>query len=365
MVEGPQGRSATRWRLGRRPELDGIRAVAVTLVVLEHCQVPGMVHAGGVGVTMFFTLSGFLITSLLLEERAASGRIDMVRFYKRRILRLLPALYASLLAALVLALLLDVATGSTEFLASVVLYSSNWLMAMGPQGLFGHTWSLSVEEQFYLTWPVVVLLAARRVRLLFWLAVAGSVGSVLLRVALWNGGVGERRIYFGTDARADALLLGCALAIGLHQTCSRRSHPVAASGMLGCAALWLASEGFTASVVQPFAVAVLTAAAIWLLVRGPVSVWLQWSPLRAIGQRSYGLYLWHYPIAEGLRALTDYTVSWPALLAVTVLLSGLATELSWRYVEQPLLRRRPEVRLSQVDQEGSRLDRTLKPVVAE
>ena len=149
----------------RRPDLDTLRGLAVALVVLEHAGVPGVHGAGGVGVTAFFVLSGWLITSGLLRE-AATGGVDLPRFWGRRVRRLVPALVVVVAVVTALGLALGdpgIASPATALVA--LLFLGDWPAALGvPMGALGHTWSLAVEEQFYLLWPWVLAFAARRGR---------------------------------------------------------------------------------------------------------------------------------------------------------------------------------------------------------
>jgi peptidoglycan/LPS O-acetylase OafA/YrhL len=196
-----------RWRLGRRPELDGLRGIAILLVVARHADTPGCASGGAIGVTMFFTLSGFLITSLLLEESASTGRVDLAAFYRRRALRLFPALFACIAVTIVLAVLLGTWIASEQMVAAALLYFGNWaLIARAEAGVLGHTWSLSVEEQFYVTWPLVLVLFGRSRRAVIWLAGTGALVSVGLRFKLYSGDT-LWRVAYGTDTKADALLV--------------------------------------------------------------------------------------------------------------------------------------------------------------
>ena len=334
------------WTLGRRPALDGLRGVACALVVVAHAHVPGLELAGAVGVAMFFTLSGFLITSLLLEERTRHGRIALGAFYGRRALRLAPALIACVtVVALMLGPLGLVTWGQT---VAALAYAFNWLAVHeGAVGALGHTWSLAIEEQFYLTWPLLVAVLAGRRRLLLSLASVGAVAALALRVAWWDGGAGIDRIHYGFDTSADALLVGCGLAVLMHRTAERAPRRAVAGAALVAAVAVCLGGPWVMFVPGPTLVALLTAAAIYVLTqRGDVG-WLQHRWLRLVGQRSYGLYLWHYPVAALLGGQ-----EWPVrLLVVSGVGWGLAL-LSWRYVEQPFLRRRAP--LSAVDCEDHR-----------
>ncbi len=209
------------------PALDGMRGVAVLLVIAYHGERSLAPRGGAIGVTMFFTLSGFLITTLLLRERAGSGRIALGRFYWRRMLRLLPALVTLVAVTCAYALVTGNHERTLDAAVPVLLYVGNWMRTLHDSeglGLLEHTWSLSVEEQFYLGWPLAVIgvaaLAdrARQAEAVLVLAVVGSVTSLVWRLQLWDPEQprwSAARLYNGTDSVADQLLVGAALAAGL------------------------------------------------------------------------------------------------------------------------------------------------------
>ncbi|HEY2878554.1 acyltransferase [Nocardioides sp.] len=199
------------FRLGRRPELDGLRGVAIILVLTSHVvayETGARLDAlGAAGVEVFFALSGFLITALLLEERA-EGRVRLSRFYERRARRLLPAL-ALILGAL-LALRAVMATNITPTIQPTLFYYANWSMISGRDlGSLDPTWSLAVEEQFYLVWPLVLLLALRWRRGPVVVASVVIIASTALRFALAD----PVRVHAGSDTQAGPLVIGALLAI--------------------------------------------------------------------------------------------------------------------------------------------------------
>ncbi len=351
----------THWRA-----LDGVRGVAVLLVVAYHLEVPYSVRGGSIGVTTFFVLSGFLITTLLLREANATGRVGIRRFYARRALRLLPALAVFVAAVVVYALVTARSDDTVPASFAVVFYGANWVRAIRgftTLGLFEHTWSLSVEEQFYLLWPAVVLVAgvvaprSRRAAVVLGASVAGIVASFVWRFALWNPADpsgAAARLYNGTDAAADQLLIGCALAalLVIGSDALRRRLGVAC-GWLAPAALafllWVAMfrpGGTTPSNTHLYltwgqtafsmAAAVIIAAAV-LAPAALISRALAVRPLVAVGRVSYGLYLWHYPVIvvidERLTGVPD-PVRWVTALAIACTI----TILSWVVVERPCLR---------------------------
>lgn len=329
-----------RWRLGHRPALDGLRGVAVALVVLCHLNIPALDAAGSVGVTIFFTLSGFLITALLFEERRRTGRIDLLAFFLRRARRLLPALMAVVGTVALLGELGVRAAVVPSGVESVLLYVGNWsLAAGGGLGPLDHTWSLSVEEQFYVLWPLLFLAFARSARALILVAGGLSLYAVAARLVLWDDGDGWQRIYYGTDTHADGLLVGCLLAIVLEFRRDGRSRPASTAVLLVAASLFGAvGDGLGRFVLSATAVPVLTAAIIFCVARGEGVAWLSWRPLTAVGRRSYGLYLWHWPIflAFGKYAQGPWAV--PVAVAM-VAIAWVVTLLSWRYIEWPFLNR--------------------------
>jgi peptidoglycan/LPS O-acetylase OafA/YrhL len=292
--------------------------------------IAGFQLVGQTGVTLFFVLSGFLITTILLEERQRTGRLDLRRFYVRRIRRLLPALIAMLLIVTPLAWLAGHADAWSSALLAL-FYSADFAAAGGaPLGTILHTWSLAVEEQFYLIWPLVLLLIAARPRVLLAIACASIVVAAIGTVALDKAGASYLRLLYGPDTRSIGLLLGVALAsvrfLGI-------SWP---NWKWLTVAGWLGVGGFVVSciatgplipllVVMPFAAL--------FVVGGSLNGqrWLTWQPLTALGAISYGVYLWDLP----LRHLTGtYASSDPvAILGIGVATIAIAA-LSARTIER-------------------------------
>ena len=315
--------------------------MAILLVVLCHVYdvstITGGAALGSAGVTAFFTLSGFLITTLLLAEHATSGRIHLARFYARRARRLGPAL------ALVLVLVgsFEISAGFVGFgaLPPVALYYANWFGAAGGHlGLLPHTWSLAIEEQFYITWPLLLILV-RRWR---WgpevACASGILASFALRFLLWDGGANAYRVYVGTDTRADGLLVGCLLAC-----CVRRGLKPLPGGLATAATVGLVLAGTLdrtlagTDLLVPSVAPWLTAMAIWAALSTPPR-WMSTSVLRYLGRRSYALYLWHFALMLAFVNLVDSTLMAVAAVAVAVGVS----ELSWRFVELPFSRTRKD-----------------------
>jgi peptidoglycan/LPS O-acetylase OafA/YrhL len=340
-AEAQAGPPNARWKLGHRPGLDGLRGFAILLVLADHSGIGIAAGAGQLGVTIFFVLSGFLITTLLLEERARSGRVSFRRFYWRRALRLLPAL-AALLG--VVALLLAVAGRAGEIAGDIVpvlFYVMNWTTVAGHNpGLLSHTWSLSIEEQFYFVWPVVLIamLAIARGRLL-WVAallIGVTLTATVLRVLLWEGPAAYYRVYEGTDTRMDALAIGCLLAIAF----VRRPvvvPPIAMAAMAAAILITLRTTTVESMATIGLSVTALAAAGMVAgAAMGSADRVLAWRPLAYLGVISYGLYLWHRPV---MRAFTESGLGGvPWAVAVMFALSiGLAL-LSRRLIEDPFLR---------------------------
>lgn len=336
------------------PGLDGLRALSVAAVLLFHADarwLPG----GFLGVEAFFVISGFLISTLLIGEWQATGRISQVRFWLRRARRLLPALW--LLVATTLAFALTVLPEAVAELRTAALaglsYTTNWYLifdrqpyfaAAGRPGLLLHLWSLAVEAQFYILWPVALALLLRLGRKGALLgSLAGALASTLLMLLLFCQGVDTSRIYYGTDTRVAGMLIGAGLACAWHPR-RRGRLLVDAFGLLGLIALgWLM---LNLSPAHPllyqggfFAVAAATAAVVaavahprtWLMPR-----LIGIPPLRWLGQRAYSIYLWHWPVFSLTRPGLDLPFDGPALAGLRLGLTLLLAELSYQLIERPI-----------------------------
>jgi len=356
-----------------QPALDGLRALAIAVVLLYHGQA-GWVPGGFLGVDLFFVLSGYLITTLLLAEWEGRGAIDLKGFWARRARRLLPALFLMLAAVAAYgALLAPAATRARlrwDGLATLG-YVANWRFAISHLPYFAqfgdpspltHMWSLGIEEQYYLLWPLLLIgllgLAGRRAERglrtpLLGLVLLGALASALLMALLYQPGSDPSRVYYGTDTRAQALLLGGALAIAL----ARLGRPLprqladglGVAGLAGLAVLllrvpdtttWLYRGGFAlAAVVAGGAIV----AAVQPEGDGRVRELLSLAPLPAVGRISYGLYLWHWPVDVALSADRTRLGAVP-LLAVRLAATFALALLSYFLLEQPIrqgaLRRR-------------------------
>ncbi|MCX2928416.1 acyltransferase family protein [Streptomyces sp. NEAU-W12] len=344
--------------------LDGLRAVAVVLVIVYHVE-PDAVPGGAVAVDVFFTLSGFVITRLLVAEYARTGRIGLRSFYRRRWLRLGPALLVvcAVTALLSVAFPLPLFDGAWTAAALAAASVVNLVRAGEPgpysdlTAALGHTWSLGVEEQFYLVWPLLLLVLLRRTgarTVLGWVAVL-CVLPVLWRTVLWDP-TAAHRIYNGPDTRVDQLLVGALLALVLarlraddprralvRRWAGRLCWPALA--LLGLIAWQVPITGVSAwnpvwYTVGFLAAAVLTAgvvAAMELRPRSWPSRLLSASAPAWVGRNlSYGMYLWHYPV---IRLLHDLGVEGGRLLPAGFAVTVAAALASYLLVERPLLRR--------------------------
>jgi peptidoglycan/LPS O-acetylase OafA/YrhL len=347
-------------RLGYLPGLDGLRALAVLAVLFYHADLlwlPG----GFLGVEVFFVVSGYLITSLLLSEYRSHNQIDLKQFWMRRARRLLPAVYILIFSVLVYSVIFlpdEVASLRADAL-SAFTYVTNWYLifaqksyfeSMGRPSLLQHLWSLAVEEQFYLLWPLLFALVLTRVnaRVALLLLMIGATVS-----ALWMGfqyvpDADPSRIYYGTDTRAAGLLIGAALAFvwmprseGNDSRIRRWSLEVvgifAFVGLIA-ANLWL--DEYNPFLYQGGmllvggATALVIAAVVNPLspLLGPI---LSVGVLRWIGQRSYSLYLWHWPVFMLTRPQLDVTIDGWQLLAVRLAATFVLAEVSFRFIETP------------------------------
>jgi len=343
------------------PALDGLRGIAVILVISTHTMIVfwyshfyDVVPGGFLGVDLFFVLSGFLITALLLGEQSRTNRISMPGFYRRRALRLLPALVVLVVLHAIYTLVTGLPFGiEARTITVVLLYVSNWYSATGHRLALGlnHLWSLSIEEQFYLLWPLVTvaLLTVRRSsRVVVWWLIAAVVAVAVWRAYLWQPGGNLLKVspaYVRTDTRADALLIGALAAhLWVRGRLPRRGLAIAAL----ISALFFAycvervpgergfyyKGGFTLVALAAAIVIVATVDNRWIGARA-----CAWRPLRAVGVVSYGLYLWHLPVFFAVRR---YTTGWPVALqiALALTLTVAFTLASWRFVEKPFLRRK-------------------------
>ncbi|HVN51750.1 MAG TPA: acyltransferase family protein [Acidimicrobiales bacterium] len=347
-----------------RPALDGLRAIAVLAVLAYHWPASWM-PGGFLGVEVFFVISGYLITSLLLGERVRTGTTDLKAFWARRARRLLPALFT--LLAVVSAVWLiwypSEVAGLRGAVVAALAYVTNWYLIAVKQSYFAsvgrpspflHLWSLAVEEQFYLVWPLVLLgllrVFRRRMRLVLVAVLAGAAASAALGVALYHPGADPFRVWYGTDTRAAGILLGAALAIAVppwHMQAAISRGARRLLGVVGLAALAATAWMFVhVNEFDPFVyrggfvlLDLVTVGLILALVHPATTIVaraLAWRPLVWVGRRSYGIYLWHWPIFVLTRPGLDVTMAGWQLLTVRLGGTVVAAELSYRLVEMPI-----------------------------
>jgi peptidoglycan/LPS O-acetylase OafA/YrhL len=344
-------------------EIDGLRAIAVALVVLYHAApVP---RSGFIGVDVFFVISGYLITLLLLRERQATGRVDLVAFYARRMRRILPAaLFVTVATVAASSALLSPAAlrETAASAAAAALFGANFFFQLTTGGYWDakadeqpllHLWSLAVEEQFYLIWPVLLIVLLRQsTRTLLGVLCALTLASFALSEGLlhWN----PQSAFFQAPARFWELAVGGLVATASHRAAHGAGTVAPLPAALGSAfgAILVLAGAFLPLTHFPAGGALPAVAGSALLLwaiqarkeRGIVMALLRLPPLVGLGQISYSLYLWHWP----LLALYNATTPGPGSTRTRLLLCGVAVVLSvatYRYVEQPFRRLKPEARM--------------------
>lgn len=346
--------------------LDGLRAVAVAAVLVYHLF-PGAMPGGFIGVDVFFVISGFLITSLLMREHTSTGRVSLGSFWVRRARRILPALVLVVTASTTAALVIggDVLVRIGRQILGAATFSYNWVEiasggsyfdALTPE-MFRTLWSLAVEEQFYILWPLLLLalllLPSRWLRA--GVLVLAAAASAVWMATLFSPGGDATRVYYGTDTHAFGLLAGAALAVllegrlgdGLPRSASRAARigfdvagTLALTGILALA--FALGDGADATYRGGLALAsVLTVVVITASIRpgSLLGARLDSTALRWLGRRSYGVYLWHWPIFTLALAVSGSTATASPPLAASLIAVALTlalAELSFRIVETPV-----------------------------
>ncbi|HEY3811246.1 MAG TPA: acyltransferase [Acidimicrobiales bacterium] len=349
----------------RLPFLDGVRALAVLAVLAYHSGLPGLRVGGSFGVDAFFVLSGFLITSLLLEETRTRGTIGLVAFWGRRARRLFPALAVMLVAVdvyVTFAAPPGLYSGFRQDAFSVVAYFSNWhfinvgsdyFAASSSQSLLTHTWSLAIEEQFYVAWPLLVLVLTRRrplrgTRALLAVSAGGALVSAAWMAYLYRAGASPSRLYYGTDTHAQSLLVGAALAAALSQRPlrleSRRwATAIGVSGAVAAVGIgWMVTHVGSGSGFADqggfLCFAVLMAGLLLSVLAQPAGMLarvLSIRPLVYIGTISYGMYLWYFPLFDVITRAHTGLRGYP-LFAVRATADVAAAVASFYLVERPV-----------------------------
>ncbi|WP_425415411.1 acyltransferase family protein [Paenibacillus glacialis] len=344
------------------PGLDGLRALSVIAVIAYHLDL-GWAQGGLLGVGIFFVLSGYLITDQIVSRWQKDRRLDLKDFWMRRARRLLPAMFVMLAFTALWLLLFDrsrLAALQGDFI-SVTLYFNNWWLifhnvsyfeSFGPPSPIGHLWSLAIEEQFYLIWPLVIIVGLRLARQrgkLIVMTLAGAFISALAMALIYQPGSDPSRVYYGTDTRVFALLIGAALAFAwpsqnLTREISRRSRNILdLSGAIGLLVIilmiWRTNEYGEFLYYGGLVLLSILSAIVIAVLAHPASRLAKvmgCKPLRWIGVRSYSIYIWHYPVI----ILTNPTVDTGGFDGVRVLLqlgaSILLAALSWKFIEEPI-----------------------------
>lgn len=359
--------------IGYMPGLDGLRALAVFAVIAYHLNLTWM-PGGLLGVSLFFVLSGYLITGILLKQWELSGGIDLKDFWLRRARRLLPAVFVMLAGVMSWVMLWAperLAALKQEALAAL-FYTSNWYLifhqvsyfeSFGPPSPLGHLWSLAVEEQFYLFWPLLLVIGLRCCQQRKWI-IGGTMAVALTSAAamalIYIPGHDPSRVYYGTDTRAFALLVGAVLAMVWPSwkmnadLTGKKRLALDLAGSLGLLVILLmigTTDQYQPSLYQGGLLLYSVAAAGLVAALAHPASYLGrifgWGPLRWLGECSYGIYLWHYPVI----ILTNPVVNTEGLnlsrtlwqIGVSIILAALSRYLieePIRYGRRKYLRRR-------------------------
>lgn len=351
-----QSSNPADFQFGYKPALDGLRGVAILAVMAFNGHL-AWARGGFLGVDMFFALSGFLITCVLVQEYSQTSAVRLKNFYFRRALRLLPALFALIVFCIAYALVFQKGDSASTTLKGVLytlFYVANWAQVPpNPPGIgpLSHAWSLSVEEQFYFVWPLLLLLLLRlKSRSLIVASLSAMIViSILVSVLLWNADTPHLRMYFGSDVRAHELLIGCMAALmlawGVFRPTDRLRWILHTASAISLAVIFISFYFAPANgaFVYNGGFALIAAATVVLVLEvvlfpSRLSRVFEFAPLVWIGKISYGLYLWHYPIFEASKRLFEGRMSPLFYQMIGVALTVLAAAVSFYWLEQPFLK---------------------------
>lgn len=346
------------FQLGYQPALDGLRGLTILVVMAFNGHLLWL-RGGFVGVDIFFVLSGFLITALLVQDLPRTPGTGLKNFYFRRALRLLPALIPLFLFCIAYALILQPADKAAVTLKGVLytlFYVANWVqIPPNPPGIgaLSHAWSLSVEEQFYIIWPLLLLLLLKlksKTVVLVILSLLVAV-SLALNILFWHAGASYLRMYFGSDTRANELLIGCIAALILSWGTIKASNSLKwvfhSASLISLAGILISffvvkydgafiyNGGFTL-------ISIGTAVLILDLVLFPsiLSRCFEYPPLVWIGKISYGLYLWHFPVFQAAQKLFEGRMNPIFYEIAEVVVTLIVATFSYYFLEQPFLKLR-------------------------
>ncbi|MFZ1362622.1 MAG: acyltransferase family protein [Candidatus Nanopelagicales bacterium] len=360
-----------------RTDIEGLRAVAVLLVLLFHAGVP-FIPGGFVGVDVFFVVSGFLITGILVREAQKTGRISVADFYARRVRRILPMSTVVLLAILIAAVFITPTTQFDTVMTSVIaaaLFVANWVFAAQSADYFAadvatnpvlHFWSLSVEEQFYVIWPILIIIILFAIRRNSALAkhrtalLAGTLATISiisLLISAFTSSASGGIAYYGLQTRLWELGVGGLLAIVAHHLTRVPAKARFLASWIGLALILYAGFAFNKDTVFPGLAALIPVGGTALILaagitpgipKGSASALLSVKPMQYVGARSYNLYLWHWPvlvfaglltttaITDGADPIEESTVAPPVPAAIAVIIAFGLTIVTYRWIEQPL-----------------------------
>jgi peptidoglycan/LPS O-acetylase OafA/YrhL len=345
--------STGQFKLAYTPALDGLRGIAIIAVMLFHAE--SLWFKGGfIGVDIFFVLSGFLITSILIQEFDEAGTINLKNFYMRRILRLAPALLLLLVVYCLIIFFLKKDNAINYYIDALIslFYLSNWARAFDchPPDLLGHTWSLSIEEQFYILWSIVLLMLLRLKKsrwLVLLFAFMIAIGAWLFRCYLAMNEAPVQRLYNGLDTRADGLMAGCTLGILLSSSLLSESlrqalckwFPYCSFCAIALLFFFIYKSDWRDLKMYYFYFIVIEVLVVFIILdiainkNGLLGKILSSKGLVWVGSISYGLYLWHYPI---YRALFVLGFKQEIVALIGTLLTFLVAACSYYYLEKPI-----------------------------